>query len=108
MVELLIASVIAASAGALLIGGLVAANRHAELRIERALLTQLLASRLALLEEPLGEQTPTGGTVSSPQGEITWTVEWTQIPDSPLAQTILTVRRGGHEAHVVTYRRLAE
>ena len=108
LIELLIASVVVASAGALLIGGLVAANRSAEARIDQILSTQLLASRLALLSDPLDPSTPTSGTFPSPLDEFTWTLAWTDAPLAPLAEATLTVETKSRAAHVVTYRPLVQ
>lgn len=108
LVELLIASVVVASAGALLIGGLVAANRSAEIRIDQALSTQLLASQLALLDDQLSSQTPRSGTFPAPLDEFTWTLEWTDTPFTPLVEARLTAAKKGRAAYVVTYRPLVQ
>ena len=108
LIELLIAAVIAAAAGALLIGGLVAANRSAEIRMAQTLSTHVLANQLALLDNQLGPKTPITGTVSSPLGQYTWTLAWTEAPLAPLAETTLTVTSPQGASHVVTYRQLAQ
>ena len=108
LIELLIASVIVASAGALLIGGLVAANRSADLRIDQTLSTQLLASQLALLDDQIDPNTSTSGTFPSPLDAFAWTLEWTDAPLTPLAQTTLTVTTKSRAAHVVTYRSVVQ
>ena len=108
LIELLIASVVVAAAGALLIGGLVAANRSAEVRIDQTLATQLLASQLALLGDQLDPNTPTSGTFPPPLDEFAWTLEWTEVPLTPLAEATITVTTKNHVAHVVTYRPLVQ
>jgi|GEM_PF-2711331 len=105
LIELLIASVLVGAAGALLVSGLVTANRGADRRITQILSTQLLASQLALLDDQIGPKTPTHGTLSSPLGECTWTLEWTQTSLTPLVQATLSLEQKDHQtSHVVTYR----
>ena len=108
LIELVMAAVLLASAGAMLVGGLVAANRSSDARIEQALSTQVLASQFALLDEQITPQTPTRGTVSSPLGEYTWTLEWTKAPLAPLVEATLTLSRKDRASHVVTYRPLIQ
>ncbi len=108
LLELLMASMVVAAAGALLVGGMVWANRGADLRIEQVLSTQLLASQLALLDGPLSPQTPRSGTCPAPLNEFTWTLQWKDAPLAPLAEATLTVGRNGHTAHVVTYQPITE
>ena len=108
LIELLIASVVIASVGSLLIGGLIAANRSADLRIEQTLSTQLLASQFALVHDRLSPDMPTRGTWTTPSGEFTWMLTWSPAPRSPLAETTLTVTKQDHANRVVTYRPLAE
>ena len=108
MVELLIASVVVAMAGAMLAGALIASNRSAELCRQRILLTQLAANQLALLDDPLTDQTPTQGTFAPPLDAMAWTLSWTEASLEPLAQVTLSVTRGSHHTDVVTYRRLAQ
>ena len=109
MVELLISSLVVGAAGALLIGGLVAANRSADWRIEQILTTQLLASRLALLDDSLSDTTLRSGIFPAPLDDFTWTLDIAGIdgPLAPLAQGTLTVTRKDHASHVVTYRPVA-
>ena len=107
LIELLIASLVIAAASALLVGGLVAANRSSELWSERLLFTQVLASRLALLDDELSDQTPTHGILPAPLEDVSWTLAWTDAPLAPLVQATLSVSRKDHAADVVTYRRLA-
>ncbi len=102
------ASVVAAAAAALLVGGLVAANRSAGLRIEQALSTQLLANQLALLGDQIADDTPTQGAFPEPLGTFSWSLEYADASPDPLTHVTLAVAHDGHEAHVVTYRRLAE
>ena len=106
LIELLIASIVIASAGALLVGGLVAANRSSDLRIEQVLFTQALAGRLALLDDELSDQTPTHGTLPAPLDDVSWSLAWADAPLAPLVQATLSVSRKDHAADVVTYRRL--
>ena len=102
------AGVVVAVAGTILVGALVRANRSHELRIERALLTQLVASQLALLDDEITARTSTDGTYPAPLDDVRWTLAWTPRPLAPLVQTTLTVSRKDHDVHVVTYRRLAK
>src|SRR3989338_3780205 len=104
LIELLMASVVVACAGALLIGGLVAANRSAEARIDQTLSTQFLSSQLALLGDQFDSNTPTSGTFPSPLDDVTWTLEWIDAPLAPLAEATLTITTKDRAAHVVTYR----
>ena len=107
LIELLMASVVVAAAGALLVGGLIGANRSTALRVERILSTQLLASELALLDRQLGPDTPTSGHFSPPFEDVQWTLAWTPTPRAPLVEATLTVSRGDHHVDAVTYRQLA-
>ena len=104
------ASLITAAAGALLAGGLVAANRSAALRIEQTLSTQLLADRLALLDERISDATPRSGTFSPSVHGATWTltVEPAADPLTPLLKATISVTHQEHMTHVVTYRPLQE
>ena len=110
LIELLIASVIIASAGAMLIGALVAANRGADLYGEHALDTQLLASRLALLEERVNKQMPMSGTFDPPLDDVEWRLEVSEAPPplAPLAQVVISVERNGAHSDVVTHRQVVE
>jgi prepilin-type N-terminal cleavage/methylation domain-containing protein len=107
LIELLIATAIVAAAGALLAGGLLASHRSLERRTEQALLTHLLADRVALLDDTLNSQTPRGGSFPPPLDDVTWTLAWSPIPQTGLAQATLTVTREGHAVNATTYRRLA-
>ena len=107
LVELLMAAIVVASAGSLLVSGLISANRGADLYVERALSTQLLASQFALLEEPLPHDVATHGTCSAlPNWE--WTLQWHDSAFAPLQETMITVAHQGQAHHLVTYRTLAE
>lgn len=110
LAELLIASAVAAAAASLLVGGLVSANRGADVRIKQSLSTHLLANQLALLDEELSDATPTSGTFPTPLAAFTWTLEIapTDVPLSPLATATLTVAHNGHASHVVTCRPVAQ
>ena len=108
LIELLMAAVIVAAVGSLLAGGLIAANRSRDVRVEQALSAQLLASELALLDDELTEQTPTTGTISAAPESFTWTLQRAGAPLPPLVTATLTLSHNGHNTHVVTYRRLAE
>ena len=108
--EWLIAATIIASASALLVGGLVAANRSAEFRQEQALLTQCLATRLALLDEALAPGAPQTGTCFQPPDAVRWVLTSAEAPPplAPLLQaTITATRPNGHRAEIVTCRRPA-
>ncbi len=107
LIELLMASIVVASAGALLVSGLLSANRGADLYVERARLTQLLASQLALLDEPLPHDASTQGTFPG-LPDWSWTLQWQASPFSPLQETTMTVAHQAQAHRVVTYRTLAE
>ena len=111
LVELLIASIIVAAGGTLLAGGLVTSNRGAQLRRQQVLSTQLLASRLALVDDQLQEaQGEAGGTFPPPLETFQWTQRWEQAegPLHPLAQVTLVVSDGTSTAHAITYRPIQE
>ena len=108
LIELLIASVVAAAAGALLVGALVAVNRNTELRTERVLSIEALASQLALLDDQLAPKTPTSGTCNSPVTRCEWTLTWNQTSLRPLVEATITVAHKDRTNHVVTYRPIAE
>ena len=108
LLELLVASVVVSAAGALLVGGLVQANRSAGLRVERMISTELLASELALLDGPVDPQQPSGGPCAPPLNDCAWTLRWTPAPLVPLAEATLAVERKSGTVHVVTYRPIAE
>lgn len=110
LMELLMAAALLAAAGALLAGGLLWANRSAEARAQRALLTQLLASQLNDLEETLTGDEPTEGVFDPPVDEAAWMldIQPVEAPENPLRRVTLTVTHHGQSAHTVTYRRLAE
>jgi len=106
LIELLIASTLIASAGALLAGGLATANRQADRRIAQALSTQAAASTLALLDDRVGSEAPSSGTLPPPLDGCRWTLEVTD-PDPvlvPLAKIVLTVRGNGQTVSLTTYR----
>ena len=107
LIELLIAATVVASASALLIGGLLAANRGTDLRIDQVLTTQVLASQLAQMDDALSPQTPTSGSVPSLEG-WTWTLQWNESPLTPLQETTLTLTHQDRTTRVVTYRPLAK
>jgi len=108
LMELLMASAIAAVAGGLLAGGLGAANRSAALRGEQIILTQLLAGRLALLGDEQDEQAPTQGTFPAPLDDARWTLEWSSGPSPSLAEAVVAVTRGDRTMELTTFRRLPE
>lgn len=108
LLELLMASAVGAAAAAMLVGGLIASNRSSVLRVERAVSTQLLASQLALLDDVIPSEAETSGNYPAPLQDFTWALEWTETPLAPLAETTLTVKKGDHATHVVTYRSLAQ
>jgi len=108
LIELLIAATIVAAEGALLAGGLLAANRSMDRRTEQALLTHLLASQSALLDSDLSDQTPRQGTFAAPLDEMAWSLEWVPMPNTSLVRATLTVEREGRSVNAVTYRRLAQ
>ena len=108
LIELLIASVVVASAGALLIGGLVTANRSAQIRIDQTLATQLLASQLALLDDQFQPKTPRQGSMEPPLEDDTWALEWSETPWTPLVEAKLSVSHKGQAVDAVTYRPFTE
>lgn len=110
LMELLIAAALLASAGALLAGGLLWANRTAETRAQRAVLTQLLACQLSDLDGTLTGQEPAAGAFDPPVDDASWTldIQPPDNPDSPLRRVTLTVSYHGQSVQAVTYRRLAE
>ena len=107
LLELLVASVVMAAAGALLVGGMVQVNRSTELHVEQTVLTQLLASQFALLDDALSQQMPASGTCAPP-ADCTWTLHWIAAPLIPLVETTLTAGWKDRTAHVVTYRPITE
>jgi prepilin-type N-terminal cleavage/methylation domain-containing protein len=108
LIELLIASVVIASAAVLLIGGLIGANRAAALRTEAALMAQSLASQLALMGDQLSSNTPTSGPCASQLSDCAWTLAWSETALTPLAEATLRISRKDRTDHVVTYRALIE
>ena len=108
LIELLIASSVAAGAAALLAGGLMAANRSADRRVEQARLTQLLASRLAELDDPLQDDAAASGAFPTPYEGFAWTIERINAPQEPVGVFRLQVTHEGHTVDAVTSRRIAE
>ncbi len=106
LIELLMASVIMAAAGALLMGGLVAANRGADRRIEQSLMTQTLANRLALLDDQPASINVVHGTDETPLGSIAWEVQWHDMSGVPLTEATVTVTHNDRTTRLVTYRAL--
>ena len=106
MIELLIAGVIISLGSALLIGSLIGANRSADRRIEQAILTQLAASQLALLDNQVTRDLPAAGTIPLPDGDAAWSLQFTDAPHPPLLEANVQVSKGDHTAHVVTWRTL--
>lgn len=108
--ELLIASALLAAAGALLAGGLLWANRSADARAQRALLTQLLASQLNDLDETLTGQELTSGAFDPPVDDAAWALDVQPLdtPENPLRRVTLTVTSHGQSVQAVTYRRFVE
>ncbi len=107
LIELLIATSLAAGAAALLAGGLLAANRIADLRMERAVLTQLLANRLAELDDPLPIDESASGSFSSPYDGYTWALERLNSTKESIGVFTLRVTHEGHTVDAVTARRMA-
>ncbi len=110
LIELLIASVVAASAAVLLSGGLISANRSASMRAEGIVLEQLLADRWGRLEDPLPSAQPQQGACPAPFDDATWTlaVEPLEGPLASVAYATLTVERNGHAVSLATYRAIAQ
>ena len=106
LVELLIASVVIALTGSLLVGGLISANRSSELRAQQALAAQQLASQLALLPDRLAKDAP--APMACPEPDESCTIEQTDAPLAPLKQLTLTLTHHGHTTHAVTLRPIAE
>ena len=107
LVELLIAAIVVAAAGTLLIAGLLTVNRGAEQRLRQIATTQVLASQLALLDDHVGED---GGILPPPPEPFQVTRRWepAEGPMHPLAKATLTVSDGTYTAHAITYRRVQE
>ncbi len=104
LVELVMASLIASAAGALLVGGLVAANRSTEYRLYQIFSTQGLANQLALLDDRISDSTPMSGTLAFNHGSWTLAVEAADESPTPLARATITVTQKDTASHVVTYR----
>jgi type II secretory pathway pseudopilin PulG len=108
LVELLIASIVVAVAGTLLAGGLVTSNRGAARRFQQILATQLLASRVALLDDHVAAASgELSGTFPSPLEAFHWTQRWESVADS-MARLTIAVSDGTATTHVVTYRPIVE
>ena len=108
LIELVMAAVVVASAGALLSGALMATNRSAALRTQRALTTQWLATELALLPDAA---TPghAEGVLPAPNEAVAWTRDTEPAGTPELPFTIIRMKLSGDQtADVVTYRPLAE
>jgi type II secretory pathway pseudopilin PulG len=104
LVELLMAGVVVASAGSLLAGGLMTANRGAQLRRQQILMTQALASQFAQLDDRVVDASgETSGTLLPPLETMRWTRHWEPVSEE-LARIRLTVSDGASIADVVTYR----
>ena len=108
LVELLIAGVIIAMTGSLLIGGLISANRSGELRVQQAIAAQLAASQLALIDEQVAPDSPNKGAFPEPYQDSTWILEQQDTPIPTVKRLQLTVSYQGHDFHVATYRRLKD
>ena len=111
LVELLIAAIIVAAAGTLLIAGLLTVNRGAEQRLRQIATTQVLASQLALLDDHVvGVSGADGGLLAPAPEPFHVTRRWEQIegPMHPLAKATLTVSDGTYTAHAVTYLPIQE
>ena len=105
LIELLLASVLVASAGALLMASLVTANRSASIRADQALLGQFLSSQLALLDDPLPAALPGSGPLPQPFDDRTALVAISAMPLTVLQEATLGVEHGAHRAALVTWRR---
>ena len=108
LVELLIAGVIIAMTGSLLIGGLMSANRSGELRASQAIATQLVAGQLALVDDSVTLSDANKGACPEPYPDSTWVLEQQDTPLASVKRIQLTVTHEGHDIHVATYRRLKE
>jgi len=111
LVELLIAAIVVAAAGTLLVAGLLTANRQAVQRLRQITATQVLASQLALLEDHVvGAPGEDAGILPPPPEPFHVTRHWEQTvgPMHPLAQTTLTVSDGTSTVHAVTYLPIKE
>jgi Tfp pilus assembly protein PilV len=104
LIELLLASVLMAAAGALLMASLIAANRGASLRSDQALMAHALASQLALLDDPLPAVLPEAGPMDEPFETHTATVDL-GATESSLQEAALGIEHGAHRAALVTWRR---
>jgi len=108
LIELLMASVLVAAAGVLLVSGLLGANRGADLRVRQILSAQALASQLALLDDHVaGTSGAVSGTLPPPLEAFRWTRQWEPLTDS-MARLTITVSDGTVTNHVVTDRPIAE
>lgn len=105
MIELLMASILIAGAGGMLIASLVSANRSASMRAEQALLGQFLASQLALLDDPLPAVLPESGPLPQPFQDHAALVTVGGLPPTTLQQAALSVEHGAHRVALVTWRR---
>lgn len=108
LVELMIAGVIIAMTGALLIGGLLSANRSAEMRARQAVTAQLLASQLALIDGKINTDSPVKGNFSGAYADSTWQIEQYDTAVASVKQVQLTVNHQGYAAHAATYRILKD
>lgn len=109
LLEVLIASTIAAAATAMLASGLLSVNRSRDLRVEQVIMGQLLASRLAALDDPLPDDAPSEGAFDEPLDAFHWRMQRESASVDPQLETvILTVSHGTVDRHVVTYRQHPE
>ncbi len=109
LIELLIASLIVASAGTMLASGILLANRSGAIRIQQAVAAHVLADELARVDDRLTAGTEEEHTVPSPDGNLT-VVRASDAAEPPLAPLIYTSLRINHprvQAHVATCRRPA-
>ncbi len=103
--ELLLAAVLVAAAGSLLVGGLVQATRGTEARWAQMTRAQLVAGQAALLPDTLNTQTALGGALE-PAGAGEWTLtvaDGTGLA-APLKAVTVTVRADDATAQTVTAR----
>ena len=108
MVEVLIASILVASAGLMLGSGLLASNRAAQQRRLQLMTTEIVASQLALVPDAVVTGASADGTVNTPSGMLAWELTATPVAGSPLAEAVLSVTGPHIAVRATTYRPVVE
>ncbi len=96
------ASLVAAAAG-LLFGGLFQISRSQQLRQEQATVIQLLASRLALLDQVPSHE-DSAGSFPTPHEAFSWHLQSQATPLPSLARVTYAITWQGKTLDVTTYR----